>query len=103
MSGSNSDVPYVTNTAPDDRLFNEHIDKCLSRDAIRDVVKESSLSNIQEAVTSPQPKRLKTMTENDGKEEACRDYQLPFSPLQTETTVKFGVLGSRAEEGLMSS
>lgn len=44
---------------PDDRLFNEHIDWCLSREAIRDVVKESSLSNNQETVTSPPPKRLK--------------------------------------------
>ncbi|KAF8439189.1 putative DNA-directed polymerase kappa [Terfezia claveryi] len=47
--------------APDDRIFNEHIDWCLSREAIRDVVKESSSSNSQEAVTSPPPKRLKTM------------------------------------------
>jgi len=47
--------------ALDDRLFNEHIDWCLSREAIRDVVKESSPSNTQEVVTSPPPKRPKTL------------------------------------------
>ncbi|KAF8422475.1 hypothetical protein EV426DRAFT_170924 [Tirmania nivea] len=47
--------------APDDRLFNEHIDWCLSREAIRDVVKESSSSNGQEAVTSSPLKRLKML------------------------------------------
>lgn len=47
--------------APDDRLFNEHIDWCLSREAIRNVVKESTSSSVQEAVTSPPPKRLKAV------------------------------------------
>jgi len=44
--------------APDDRIFNEHIDWCLSREVIRDVVKGNTSSNSQEAVTS---KRLKTV------------------------------------------
>lgn len=48
--------------SPDDKLFNEHVDWCLSRDTIRSVVKESTSAE-RTAQKTPPPKRPKIVEE----------------------------------------
>jgi DNA polymerase kappa len=49
--------------AASEKEFNEHIDLCLSRQTIRDVVQETSESRSRDHTPAPAPKRLKSSNE----------------------------------------
>lgn len=54
------DCPICSRPQPtDERLFNEHIDLCLSRQAIRDTVQKDYVRNPNSTADMPAPKRLK--------------------------------------------
>ncbi|KAL8417882.1 hypothetical protein RB594_001485 [Gaeumannomyces avenae] len=49
--------------SPNDKEFNEHIDACLSRQAIRDTVQQETRERSASEVPAPEPKRAKSLTE----------------------------------------
>ncbi|KAI0827485.1 DNA polymerase kappa [Hypoxylon sp. FL0890] len=55
------DCPICRRPQPtDERLFNEHIDLCLSRQAIRDTVQRDYVRSPTSTLNTPAPKRLKS-------------------------------------------
>ncbi|KAI1077583.1 IMS-domain-containing protein [Whalleya microplaca] len=58
------DCPICSRPQPtDERLFNDHIDLCLSRQTIRDTVQRDSTRSPAPAVDAPAPKRVKSGAE----------------------------------------
>lgn len=59
----------------DERLFNEHIDTCLSRQAIRDTVQKDSVANTTPTSrgATPEPRRPKTLDKKRGRPQAGPD------------------------------
>lgn len=58
------DCPICSRPQPtDERLFNDHIDLCLSRQTIRDTVQQDHVHNRRDSVDIPAPKKLKTGSE----------------------------------------
>ncbi|KAI1761152.1 hypothetical protein GGR53DRAFT_522566 [Hypoxylon sp. FL1150] len=65
--------------ATDERLFNDHIDLCLSRQTIRDAVQDDNVRRPTSALDTPAPKRLKT-----GGEKKRGRALAPADPKQTK-------------------
>ncbi|KAI0377582.1 DNA polymerase kappa [Hypomontagnella monticulosa] len=58
------DCPICSRPQPaDERLFNDHIDLCLSRQTIRDTVQQNHVHGRTSPVDTPAPKKLKTSGE----------------------------------------
>ncbi|KAI1407607.1 DNA polymerase kappa [Hypoxylon sp. FL1857] len=74
------DCPICSRPQPtNERLFNEHIDLCLSRKAIRDTVQQDYVRSPASTADMPAPKRLKS-----GGEKKRSRTSTPVDPRQTK-------------------
>ncbi|KAI1138315.1 DNA polymerase kappa [Hypoxylon sp. FL0543] len=68
------DCPICGRPQPtDERVFNEHIDLCLSRQAIRDTVQRDYVRSPPSTIDTPAPKRLKSGNERKRSRTATAD------------------------------